>query len=685
MKRGFYSLLAALLMLPGTYGSALAEGFGTPTMDGVVDGVYGAAEATDPSGDHHGSNANMDMLNLYVCNDNNFWYFLFTVNDNLSTTNWGKYLFYIDVTNDANGATTDAWARPVTVTDPHKIEYSVNTWVNAAPYGPEDTQFWVWDQGTTSWSMSGGADGAALSAGTPSGIELKVARSRIGDPETIWVEAWSTGETANPPAQDTSNDPADDWNAPDWSTPCTLMVSTQVARASGGDTTPPTLDNAYMVESFRDTLIAVFSEPLDPTTAETAGNYTVTGVNVTAAELLAGDTQVKLTLDADLALGSCLTLEAVNVEDVAGNPIVDNNDTNVHEFFLTELLVQAFMNIYLRTNAAIAPDVDTVGLEGSMSPLTWDPTCDDLLFDPENDSVFVGTFVFKNTCTDGVTDTTTLEYKFTHQCTTWETTGNHVYNLDGTKAVDTLSIWWEDTAPQDFTDKDIDVILFVRSNTKYLWDRDVDSIGINGSQGPLNWDVPPVNRLDDDGVLPDSTADDGIFTTRITFPVGSRKNVDFKYLWKQLPDTLFNYECFGQGNRNVYLNDTLFSTTTPIVMDLAFWDICGDPTGVEDAGALPAPKAFDLLHNVPNPFNPTTGIEFTLPEQAHVNLAIYDVSGRLVRRLLDAPLAAGSYTGDRAVRWNGTDDRGTEVPSGVYFYRLEADEKVMTRKMVLVR
>ncbi|MFH1680788.1 MAG: choice-of-anchor X domain-containing protein, partial [Candidatus Eisenbacteria bacterium] len=604
MKRAC-AIPVSLLVLALAAGSVFAEGFGTPTLDGVVDGVYGAAEATDPSGDHWESLAAMDMLNLYVCNDNTFWYFLFTVNENLGTTTWGKYLFYIDVTNDANGATSDAWARRTKVSDPHKPEYSLNTWLNSAPYGPEDTQFWIWNQGTTSWTMSGGADGAALSAGAVSGIEYKLARSRIGDPATIWVEVWSTGETANPPAQDTSNDPADDWNATNWTDTATVVVSTMVARLSGGDTTPPTLDNAYLIESNRDTLIAVFSEPLDPATAQNPANYTVTGTTVTGAKLYADSSQVLLTLSTNMGLGSCLTLEAVNVKDRALNTIVDNNTTNIYEFFLTELLVRAYMNIYLRTNSA-APDPDTVAIEGSMSPLTWDPTCDDLLADPENDSVYTGAFVFKYTCTAGVTDTVTLEYKFTHQCVTWEQAGNHVYTLDGTYAIDTLNIWWDNQAPVDFTDKDIDVVFFVE-HWQVQWDSDVDSIGVNGSQPPLNWDVPPVNRLKDDGVLPDSTADDGIFSTRITFPTGSLKHVDFKYLWRQLPDTLFNYECFEQANRNVYLNDTLFSTTTPIVMDVAAWDYCDILPGVNDA-PVPVPERLELLHNVPNPFNPATAI-----------------------------------------------------------------------------
>ncbi len=86
MKKFLSSL--ALMVLAVLTGASLAgaEGFGTPTMDGIPDGVYGAAEATDPAGDGAG-NANMDLLELYVCNDASYWYFCFTINDDINATN----------------------------------------------------------------------------------------------------------------------------------------------------------------------------------------------------------------------------------------------------------------------------------------------------------------------------------------------------------------------------------------------------------------------------------------------------------------------------------------------------------------------------------------------------------------------------------------------------------------------
>jgi len=99
------------------------------------------------------------------------------------------------------------------------------------------------------------------------------------------------------------------------------------------------------------------------------------------------------------------------------------------------------------------------------------------------------------------------------------------------------------------------------------------------------------------------------------------------------------------------------------------------------------PAAFALLQNAPNPFNPSTTIRFTLPEAGHVTLAVYDINGRLVRTLVGfAASAAQAFPpGHHEVVWDGRDNNGREVASGVYVYRLTAKQGVVTRRMVLAR
>ena len=88
-----------------------------------------------------------------------------------------------------------------------------------------------------------------------------------------------------------------------------------------------------------------------------------------------------------------------------------------------------------------------------------------------------------------------------------------------------------------------------------------------------------------------------------------------------------------------------------------------------------------LLQNTPNPFNPSTNIDFTLEEKGKVRVEVFDVTGRLVARLLDAEANAGP----NRVTWNGLDTNGKHVQSGIYFYRLLTPTAEQTRKMVMVK
>jgi hypothetical protein len=104
-------------------------------------------------------------------------------------------------------------------------------------------------------------------------------------------------------------------------------------------------------------------------------------------------------------------------------------------------------------------------------------------------------------------------------------------------------------------------------------------------------------------------------------------------------------------------------------------------SSVEDWSEPAAPGGFRLAQNSPNPFRPATRIMYEIPADCHVRLQIYDVAGKHVATLVDQYQAAGS----KAVRWNGRGEDGSEVPSGIYFYRLESGTNIDVKKMALVR
>jgi hypothetical protein len=104
-----------------------------------------------------------------------------------------------------------------------------------------------------------------------------------------------------------------------------------------------------------------------------------------------------------------------------------------------------------------------------------------------------------------------------------------------------------------------------------------------------------------------------------------------------------------------------------------------DTNGGEESGEIP--ESFSLSQNYPNPFNPTTRIQYGLPTPGHVKLTIHNVLGQEVARLVDGNQDAGFHK----VQWDGKNDRGGAVASGVYFYRLQAGDFVKTSKMVFLK
>ena len=93
------------------------------------------------------------------------------------------------------------------------------------------------------------------------------------------------------------------------------------------------------------------------------------------------------------------------------------------------------------------------------------------------------------------------------------------------------------------------------------------------------------------------------------------------------------------------------------------------------------PEEIEIISNYPNPFNPETTIEFTLAKAGFVNLAVHNQAGQKVRELISENLTSGVHT----VVWNGRDDTGMPVSSGVYITRIVMGEKVAAKSMMLVK
>lgn len=104
-----------------------------------------------------------------------------------------------------------------------------------------------------------------------------------------------------------------------------------------------------------------------------------------------------------------------------------------------------------------------------------------------------------------------------------------------------------------------------------------------------------------------------------------------------------------------------------------------EPVSNEDELQIPA--TVSLMQNYPNPFNPNTNIAFYLPKAGRVRLSIYNLKGQLVKDLVDRDMASG-YS---VLNWNGTDNNGAKVASGIYSYRLKSDSSTISKKMILMK
>ena len=106
-----------------------------------------------------------------------------------------------------------------------------------------------------------------------------------------------------------------------------------------------------------------------------------------------------------------------------------------------------------------------------------------------------------------------------------------------------------------------------------------------------------------------------------------------------------------------------------------------EPVSVHD-GEIPAQGRMVLEQNFPNPFNPTTTIAFHVPDGGTViELGVFNVAGELVRTLVAEEMSPGR----KSVTWNGLDDNGESVSSGIYFVKLASDTATLTKKVVLLK
>ena len=168
---------------------------------------------------------------------------------------------------------------------------------------------------------------------------------------------------------------------------------------------------------------------------------------------------------------------------------------------------------------------------------------------------------------------------------------------------------------------------------------------------------------------------DSIIVTHSAFRVNTS---NFMVLPSEMQEVEVTFAPVAQGSQTglirIISNDPTNDTLNVSVSGY------GEPAvGIENRPTLP--KTFAMSPNYPNPFNPSTTISYQVPRQSDVRIEIYNMLGQKIRALLNDHKDPGVYQ----MVWDGRNDAGVQVGSGVYLYRMIASDFVQTRKMILMK
>jgi hypothetical protein len=822
MRRLATSLLAMLLLAFAA--PALAALPQTIVVDGVNDFDPSNLLGDDSNDTQTGCDPvalPMDLGRVFVTNDANFLYIGIEF---AKTCYCDMNLGMAFDIGTAGGGTTDMFGRRIGWANvpfkPDWMIYDVTpTSCNTFNYERLDKDtLGTWQNRSTlinpSWGS--GANGLGI-VDSLNFKELKIPLSVLGvtTGTVMHMEFWVTQEGANKGPLDafsSDNVQMSRVGTTTYDTTAVVQMTSMVAYTvqNSVDIVPPTVQSAQAVGFqvlanrqfglLTNKIDLQFNEPVELASAQVAGNYVFSGPVtrnvISAVRDAVSPSLVHLTLNSSInANAGAYQVTVSNVKDPANNTIVANGTTNVAGFFLQNLVFNANMKLPLCSGTFAASD--TFAVEGTLSPLSFTLCDNGLLLDSGTpDSVYSVTVPFCLPRGPGGTGAATLEWKLTAKCNTYEPiTGNRVYNLSSTNGASVqLNVAWGDEDPSLYTTQPVDVIFKVDATRFNPTGANV--ITLVGSGLPLTFNQPGRPMLDN-GVDPDAVAGDKIYTTRVAFPACTKKNVEWKV------DFDGAYECLGQGNRTVYLNDAVYSHSNPIVLpargidrctvtdkaitvlfrvdmsafdpvptapetvavmgnqlplrfdypeapallrndgqfpdaaandvffgraitfpdstpfnveykywksgvfeciglgnrvlalnDLLYstgnpqvalgtrWDYCTDATSVPVTPLGKPGAAFGSLRPVmPNPVVRGARFSFDLFRGGRVSLRVYDVTGRRVATVVDGELQAGSHS----IAWDGRDDDGVRLSSGIYLYELSMGGQRASRRLVLAR
>jgi len=335
--------------------------------------------------------------------------------------------------------------------------------------------------------------------------------------------------------------------------------------------------------------------------------------------------------------------------DQEGNPATQDSPLVYIAINPTEIDVTVHFSVNMNGTVVSEP----VSVAGTFND--WDPVTT-TLSDDDTNGIYEGAHLIP------AGSARSQEYKYVNSGE-WEISPNRLFEVDDTSPDQELPMdYWNEG-----TTHPVWVIFRVDMSAEVL----VDPY-IGGSAAPLHWGWDDGwtedDRVFDDGTHMDETTNDNIFTTIIEFASGSYRYVEYKYT----TDGTDNEPLPAFVNHSFTLDEEADTMWLPI-----------DVFGVIDfiKSDISRPGKAKLMQNYPNPFNSSTAIEFTIPNDAHTKLCVYNLEGKLVQTLIDRTICAGHYR----LFWEGTDSEGNPVPSGTYIYELDISDFSISRTMTLAK
>jgi len=388
--------------------------------------------------------------------------------------------------------------------------------------------------------------------------------------------------------------------------------------------------------------------------------------------------------------------------------VVYFNNQSTSAVFDLEILFWVDMRVQILMGN-FDPVADVVMVRGGTPPLEWGGANNQLPQVTGSPGLYADWIEFDNIAYPG-----DIQYKFVSliggdpNSPRWEQVpggGNRVCAYTGTEPDDLPppsgngyqeilldTVFFSDVSFEDITQNPVDVTFTCDLRPAYLkldeigylvdvqtqdtvWS--IDGLGVNGLFDQWTWgSIPETQQLHDDGVAPDQTAGDSIWTVAVNIPAGSQRSHPYKYGVND-----YDNEAGYEQDHRLIVDDTNPTQVLPVdcfgelgdLYDPYLW-VCGE--AAEPTADIAIPDELTLYQNYPNPFNPTTQIIFALPMPEKVTVQILNILDQEVAVMDLGQLSAGRHQ----VTFSAKD-----LSTGIYFYRVEAGTMVAVRKMLVLK